>query len=219
MNRIVHILAAAASALALATTATTATTAQAQVRAEPEVQPTQVPAKRAERPMPTQATRITLPAAVPPKLATEQKPGTPTQVGFSREVAELAQPGDVDQALRWERAEDGSAQAALSITSPGAAAVRANLRFESLPAGTLLRFIGTESQPYEVAAGSIPLGEAFWSPVVEGQTLLMAFDVPAGSDPSGLTLSIPEVSHLFKSVTTDWLVPKAAGACNLDATC
>src|SRR4029079_14922051 len=61
------------------------------------------------------------------------KNGTPLKVGFARPVDALSDADAFAKQLAWERLEDGGQVAALSITSPGAAALRMGLVVESLP--------------------------------------------------------------------------------------
>ena len=68
------------------------------------------------------------------------KNGTPLKVGFARPVDALSDADAFARQLAWERLEDGGQVAALSVTSPGAAALRMGLVVESLPAGAMLRF-------------------------------------------------------------------------------
>lgn len=206
------VLAALALSVA-ALPAARANVAEAEVQSPARAMPHAAPLPAAS------ATVLTLPPAVPPKALGESRPGAPLQLGFGREVPALATPESAARHLSWERAANGASVAAIRIESPGAQALRAALRVESLPPGTRLSFQGREAEPFVVPTGSIPVGPAYWGPVVEGDAVTITIEVPATGDPASLRLAIPQLSHLAGGASTGFLVPKAASACQVDIAC
>ncbi|HET9472149.1 MAG TPA: hypothetical protein VFO24_13675, partial [Usitatibacter sp.] len=137
--------------------------------------------------------------------------GAPRQVGYARTVEQLQTAQGVKRQLQWARLPDGGAIAAVSVTSPGAAAVRAALRVGDLPPTAMLRF----SAPGDAAAREVPAqallaalrrnrdaGESggaartYWSPIVAGDTIVIEIELPAGADPDAVAFTTPLVSHL-----------------------
>src|SRR5438132_832435 len=135
-------LAVAAFAASLAFGAPASPTHEGGIRAEPEVQPPVAEAPRAKktRQRPAHATRIALdppPADMALDRGQKPKPGTPLQIGFSRNVPGLDHDAAV-ASLDWEALPDGGQIAALSIQSPAAVALRVGLRVGAIPPGATL---------------------------------------------------------------------------------
>jgi lysyl endopeptidase len=137
--------------------------------------------------------------------------GTPRQVGYARPVEPLQTAQGVRRQLQWARLPEGGAIAAVSVTSPGAAAVRAALRLGDLPPAATLRF----SAPGDAAVREVPAqallaalqrnqdaGESgaaartYWSPIVMGDTIEIEIELPPGADPDAVAFTTPLVSHL-----------------------
>ncbi len=212
-----------------------------EVRAEPEVQPALafVPAPRSRLANPARIANVSLaPPAVNAvnKSAAADKQGGALQIGFSRPVPALESAARTVERLRWAATPGGGQVAAFSITSPEALAIRAGLRFDSLPAETLLRFYAPgEGEVGEVSAEEVRVtigrnldadgqGEAaktYWSPVIEGSTAVVEIELAAGVSPASLALAAPLVSHLLTAPSMNFAMPstKAAASCNLDVTC
>jgi hypothetical protein len=210
------------------------------VTAEPEVQPAPalVTAPRVRRADPAQVARVTLdrPAlAAVNKSAAAEKAGAPLQIGFGRPVAELASAASTVGRLRWTHVPGGGQVAAFSIASPEALAIRAGLRFDALPAQTLLRFYApADIEAIEVtaehvretvgrnldASGQGEDARTFWSPVIEGPAVVVEIELAAGVSPDALALAAPVVSHLLTAPSINFAMPSTkAAACHLDATC
>jgi lysyl endopeptidase len=216
-------------------------TPRVEIRAEPEVQPQPafVAAPKVRLASPSQVAHVML---APPALAAVEKsvapakPGVPLQIGFGRPVAELESAAQTVALLRWAPLEGGRQVAAFSITSTDAAAVRAGLMFDSLPAHVSLRFYAPgEGDVFEVSAEEVQetigrnlnageQGDAahtYWSPIVEGATVVVEIELPAGVSARALRIAAPVVSHLVTSPQRNFAMPstKAAASCNLDVMC
>jgi V8-like Glu-specific endopeptidase len=153
--------------------------------------------------------------------------GQPPQVGFGRGLS-----ASFDT---WERMEDGSHVAALQISSTSAFSLRAGLRIGALPDAAKIRFQDpTGGDVFEFSGTDVnealarnrnsgdesPQARDFWSPLVEGDTIAIEIELPAGVDPKQVSVSVPQLSHLVTSAAKDFVVPtKAAAACELDAMC
>jgi len=211
--------------------------ADAAARAEPEVQPASaLPATRASvRVRASERHEIVL--AAPPastKLYDNGKHGVPMQVGIARDVGDLADSASFQRQLAWETLEDGGRVAAISVTSPGAAALRMGLVVDALPAGTMLRFYAPDAAPVDVSASDVlqalaanaaagasgTAARTYWSPVVEGATIVLEIEIPAHASTKSVRLSAPSVSHLETTAAKSFALPKATvAACELDAMC
>ncbi|HET9579459.1 MAG TPA: Ig-like domain repeat protein [Usitatibacter sp.] len=177
--------------------------------------------------------------APPADLAGTLRPASkfaPVQVGVHRDVPMLATAADTSVALEWQRLADGSQVAAITVASPSAASVRAGVRIERLPASATVRFQapGADSV-YEfsgeeinsVVATNLEAGEdpeqsrVFWSPLVEGDSVVIELQLPAGVDARSVRISVPHVSHLLTSPAKDFALPtkslSGSASCEVDA--
>ncbi len=60
----------------------------------------------------------------------------------------------------------------------------------------------------------------FWSPVIEGETAIIEFELPASANPDDLEIALPQLSHLFQSPLGVLGSEKnAAAPCELDVMC
>lgn len=84
--------------------------------------------------------RIALPSVTNSERATwtERQENQPSQIGFSREMPEAYQ-DDLAPGLEWTTLNDGTLSSRLSVTSPGALALRIAV-YASLDPGAELRF-------------------------------------------------------------------------------
>jgi len=161
------------------------------------------------------------------KAATVPDKRAPLQIGYSRDVPSSL--GQIDLAsLNWRDMGDGSRVAHVTIDSPTASAVRAQLSLQGDPSGLLFRFTGS-------AAGASVFGPytwsdivkaGRWSPVMEGATATLEIEARPSVAVGGKSLTIPRVSHLEISGAN--LAPSrlkrvpnigTAGSCNIDIAC
>ena len=209
------------------------------IRVEPETPA--VPASKAAKPKPqpraSHRAPVELPAPSPDDLAqlqTPRKAGVPQKIGFSRPIGALGAEDGTARHLQWETLEGGALVAAISVTSPEAAALRFGLRVRDVPPGAAFRFYDPAGEDVfevsgamvlatiaaNVAAGETgPEARTYWSPVVESSTAVLEIELPPGSRASELRMSVPQVSHLVTSAKDEFLMPKAAASCELDAMC
>ncbi|QJR16460.1 hypothetical protein [Usitatibacter palustris] len=168
-----------------------------------------------------------LPAAEVEKIRTSARTQLKRmRIGVARDVsqAEGAVPAAAD--LQWVAVPGGFA-ARISVTSPGAAAMRVALDVSGAPAGSELVFFGsTRPERLEGPVRVDAIGDrtsAWWSPVTEGETLTAEAFIPAGNDPAASGIAVRQAAHLVISPTEN--VTKAlakigeAGSCNIDAKC
>jgi lysyl endopeptidase len=222
---------------------TTAISANAQLSVPPATYRPATPTKAQVEPallLPTDAAARSILLSTPtssergaltPKLATgTSKDGIVPKrgrliIGFAREVP--AAQGSVNLSdLAWAQAEGGTQAAHISLTSPGAAAIRIGLVLTAAPAALEMRFKGSSSTaqvfgpyPAELAHESI-----YWSPVLEGETGIIELTLPAGVSPGAGMLSLPMISHL---VVAGNALRQAdplgeigqSGACEVDVAC
>lgn len=151
--------------------------------------------------------------------------GSPFQVGLNRELDAANTRKLTEQDFAWE-AVPGGWVSRLTLSSPGALALRIKLAFTSTTEGMELRFFG-EGEPEKIYG---PFKEqdlmpdthdrAFWSPVLEGETLDIELFIP---EISPFSFNIAAVSHLFYSIINPLgNVLKEigdSGGCNLDVVC
>jgi len=215
-------------------------TSSFEIRAEPEVQPAlaRAPVARARRVALDAIPNVALDAptldAFPRKVLFPDKAGTPLQVGFGRSLAPLATESAMGWQLAWKALPEGGWVGAVSITSSAASALRIGLRVESLPPGATLRFHAPASdEVFEVSAADVgatiarnlDAGEPaeaarmFWSPVVESDTIVVEIELARGTSPANVRIAAPMVSHLVTRPSANFVMPKAAASCEIDAMC
>lgn len=164
------------------------------------------------------------------------RPGAPRQIGQPRDIAAAADAAATRQVLAWQALAGGARVAALSVRSEGAAGLRLALRAEQLPAAAVLRVYAPGTGRAVTVSGQQVLdslardAEAasgtglYWLPAVDGEVAALEIELPAGTDPAGVALAVPQLSHLWTTVaqlaTAEPLLKDGkAGSCNVDATC
>jgi lysyl endopeptidase len=193
------------------------------------------------------ATQFNLPAPSAEELAplkNQSKKGTSAigkayQIGFSRAINQFTDAKNAANLLNWSSLSNGNSKATIQISSAGAKSLRAGVVVESLPANAVLRVHnGQGSEALEIpgshvlkliqlniqADGDSPAARTYWTPTTFGEATTLEIEVPAGTDRTSVRISIPSISHAIQtpleaglSSTVD--SSKAAGTCNLDATC
>ncbi len=171
----------------------------ARIKVESELLlPAEAPARHIELGTPTAEERDTL---KPGRTAGPSRNGiTPQQralaIGFARHLSPSTASFSLSD-LAWSRTDVGANASHITLTSPGAAAIRLGLVLTGAPATLEIRFKGNAGAetfgPYPAAIASGPI---YWSPVLEGDTAIIELTLPAGSTPSLGTVSLPMISHL-----------------------
>ena len=136
------------------------------------------------------ATPIALPIVLPAADAAskrseaEARDHRPLQIGFPRAIPSEYR-GDLSPLIDWTALDYGSIAGAVSVTSPGAQALRAAIRAELGPGGEIRFFDGIaaeQSTENATASQGFPVvtredfyddgePEILWSPSVEGDTI------------------------------------------------
>ena len=141
--------------------------------------------------------------------ADDERPRLPVQqVGFGRNVRQLAG-GALDRpALLWQPTVDGGQATALAVASEGAKGLRVRLVIESAPPGLEVRVYDAAGTPATVAAvpaHQLRAGERsrtrLWTPTVPGDATTVELYLPPGTEPGELKVSIPALSHLDGDLT------------------
>lgn len=131
----------------------------------------------------------------------------PLQIGFGRAVPADYR-GDLAARLEWfsggeTDAEDGPLNAALTVTSPEATALRIGLRAK-LAAGAAVRFTSLSDPEQQFRSftheefGSSR--HVVWSPVIEGDTVRVDIGLPSPEALLTLSLFLDRVSHIVAPV-------------------
>jgi hypothetical protein len=162
----------------------------------------------------------------------------PTVIGFPRRLGQGAA-FDLRSSLSWHALAGGQI-AVLTISSPGAAALRLGLEVVDLPAGAELRFFGADDSDTRAVSGAqvldtvdrnLKAGDTgigavtYWSPVIEGESIGLEIYLPPGAAPDGVRATAAAVSHLVDSprlrgrLQSSAASPLAASSCFRDVTC
>ncbi len=146
-------------------------------------------------------------------------------VGIHRGTLDEAQNGDTP-VLAWKATPDGGMAARFAVTSPGARALRVALRFNDVPAGAELRFLGAATPDTAVAlVGADELKmlrreqPVYWTPVTEGESQIVEIYFPPGASTKTLRLSVSAISHLIVSPYGKLDGAKASQSCERDVVC
>jgi hypothetical protein len=145
-------------------------------------------------------------------------------VGYARPVPAASASVRLSE-LPWQSVAGGLRAAQLTVTSPGAAAVRLGLSLQDAPPGLVLRFRGSGSGAAvfgPVSAAAVAADEVYWSPVLEGDAGTIEFALPADTDPGEARLRLPTLSHLVAAgdgLRGFGLNLGFAGACEVDIAC
>ena len=150
---------------------------------------------------PPPALRIVLPPPERDEMkAMERALGKgPLAVGFHRDMPE-AFAGDLVPRLEWVAQRDGSFVGVVSVTSPGAKALRAGLRGNPV-AGIEIRFFGEHAgtrHPPLTARDFQREGDGsalLWSPTVGGDTIGIEIALPSEKARDAFTLRIEALAH------------------------
>ena len=127
--------------------------------------------------------------------------------------------------LTWQAVAGGMRAAQLTVSSPGAAAIRIGLSLADAPPGLLLRFQGSGSGATvfgPVSVGTVARDEVYWSPVLEGDAGTIELALPVAVDPGAAVIGVPTISHLHAagdSLRAFGLNIGLAGACEVDIAC
>ena len=157
------------------------------------------------------ALEIALPSVDTATLSDGQRqPGVPRRIGFPRLVPEASR-GDLLADASWTPLADGARVTSIAVHVPGAGRLRVALR-AALPEGSRMRFFRLDQEPerstYPVYTGADfarrgaelldaaqgDNGGLLWTPIVDGDTLGIEIEVPAGAD--GARMRIMRISHM-----------------------
>jgi hypothetical protein len=172
-----------------------------------------------------------------------QTPSEPLQIGVGRAVPQAADAKAMAGLLSWITTANGNRRAAISVRSPGAAALRLGLLVEQLPPSALLRVYAPGAAQADEVAGTEVLSaiqsilnagdssaqahaHIYWLPLVEGDQAVLEIELPAGVDPASLKVSLPRISHRYVSMEQGLqkkiffhMNNTGTLSCNVDAMC
>jgi hypothetical protein len=146
-------------------------------------------------------------------------------IGFAREVPSAKGSFRLSD-LAWSRAEGGKEAAHVKLTSPGAAAIRIGVLLTDVPTALEMRFkgLGESASAFGPYSAKIARESMYWSPVLEGETAIVEFSLPAGVSANAGVVFFPVISHLV--VAGDALRRAdpmgrigQSGACEVDVAC
>jgi lysyl endopeptidase len=148
-----------------------------------------------------------------------------TQIGISRNFLSEALQSEMP-ALKWQVLKSGAKVARIEITSPDAFGLRVGVRTAGLPAGSELRFAGSDNLNQVIAM--VPGAETkklvddkniYWTPGTDGQTQVIEIYLPKGALAAPVHFDVISVSHLLINSKEDMTSTKLSGTCNINVAC
>ena len=145
-------------------------------------------------------------------------PELPVRImGASRTVPQVQSATQTAQLLQWRTSANGGAVAALSVRSGGAQGMRLGLVVEQLPGSAMLRLY-TDHQPsavFEIAGQRVmqilqanldagdrsEAGRTWWTPSSSGEQVTLEIELPPGTSPAQLKVSLPQVMHIYENLS------------------
>lgn len=149
----------------------------------------------------------------------------PLQIGFHRSMPE-EYAGELKDRLYWFPGDDDTIVAALTVNSPGAAAMRVALRLQNLGEGEI-RFFGERSGTIFVlntqtdVLGNKDIREkTTWSPVVDGETVGIEIVLPSSEALRAFAIEVEKISHIHTTPSSSKNLFKEADCANqIDVQC
>ena len=145
---------------------------------------------------------VTLPPLTPRERASTREPsGRPVRVGIPRAIPAESQ-GNLRSRLHWISIGDGLVVGELRVRSAGAIRLRIGMRVAMPPGGQLL-FYGRQGSPrFETItradiAASEREGELLWSPVVDGDTVVVRILLGSLEAVPSVRFELLRVSHIL----------------------
>ncbi len=138
-------------------------------------------------------------------------------IGASRAVQQAQSAAQTAQLLQWQPSAKGGTVAALSVRSGGAQGLRLGLVVEQLPGSAMLRLY-TDHQPaavFEIAGQRVmqtlqanrdagdhsEAGRTWWTPSSSGEQVSLEIELPPGTAPDQLKVSLPQVMHIYENLS------------------
>ncbi len=187
-----------------------------------------------------QAAKLALGPLSQSKASAQGGEGGARLVGAARALDGAATADALAAQLRWTSTPTGARVAAISVSAEGAHGLRLGLHIMALPGSAAVR-VYSQQHPntvYEVSGQQIlqtiernlaagddaETAHTWWTPELGDAEQTVEFELPAGTDPRAMQVSIPRVSHIFEDLSLpqeEAITTKIneSSPCNLDATC
>jgi hypothetical protein len=134
--------------------------------------------------------------------------GGALRLGFGRAIPSQSSAGIA--AAQWHEATTGEHTREVRIVSPGAAGVRVALSVAGLPDTASVRFATRDADHGHILNGASihaslhadrqagTAAPVFWSPTIDGNTLVLQVTLPVGTDPRRVRLEPTRLAHLVR---------------------
>jgi hypothetical protein len=148
------------------------------------------------------------------------------QLGVDRIVADEAN-SKVLPTLYWMALGEGGQVARFAAVSPGAAALRIELKVSDLPDNAELRFVGNDQSRsvVDVVIGSeikrLAPDQTYWTPATTGERQVVEIYLPIDAEAARVRFTVVSVSHLYATPYESLQGMKIgeSDACEVDANC
>jgi hypothetical protein len=144
----------------------------------------------------------------------------PNLIGWGMNIVDLSWDGVNNPAFLRVAGSHGGTLSGVRIESPSALAMRVGLLVSHLPDSVIIAFFSANSDEpvaspvtgaeinrlleLNLSAGDhSDAGRTYWSPVVDGEEIILVVYVPEDVDPSEVIFSVPRISHIFQDPLSD----------------
>lgn len=119
--------------------------------------------------------------------------------------------------LQWQDLDNGLSWAAVSIVSEGALGMRLGFTVLEIPPGMTAWMVDAATGlGMPIVPPAVFAEPLWWGPSCPGQEVWLAFEAAPGSEKESLSGTLTRVAHIYRDPVAE---AKAAGACNIDASC
>jgi lysyl endopeptidase len=149
----------------------------------------------------------------------QSSPDGRARVGVARSIPAAVEMKPGSDAGLLERSADGRVYWTTSISSEGAAALRAYLSNVVLPPDSRIFVYGRGGEVHGPYTNERWAAGGFWTNAVAGDELFVEVQLPQGSDVRAARLSIPRVGHLAPEKNASLTDMSDSGSCLVDVAC
>ncbi len=168
--------------------------------------------------------------------------GNVVRIGAPRSSNATATVQGMNALLKWQTSPRGGQIAAITFASEQAFGMRIGVLVDALPASAQLRVyeVDFRDEAFEISGQRVnqiieanrdagedsDAGRTWWTPGFDGEAVTLEIELPAGTSASDVRISVPQIVHMFESLSVHVadeneveLKAGTAGDCMENSTC